>query len=109
MPRLTLSGVRIGVAEFARIPPGVPGGILIYQDRGDAQNASINGALTLNGALYFPGAQLKLGGNLNSNYTIIVAQVIQFNGNFGIGSDYASLPEGSPVKAAGSLRLESLP
>ena len=79
---------------------GVPGGILIYQDRGDLQNASINGGLNLNGALYFPGAQLRLGGNLNSNYTIVVAQVIQFNGNFGIGSDYTSLPEGSPVKAA---------
>jgi Putative Flp pilus-assembly TadE/G-like len=87
-------------APTGSVVTGVPGGILIYQDRGDALNASINGALTLNGALYFPGAQLKLGGNLNSNYTIIVAQVIQFNGNFGIGSDYASLPEGSPVKAA---------
>jgi len=87
-------------APTGSLVTGVPGGILIYQDRSDTQNASINGALTLNGALYFPGAQLKLGGNMSSNYTIIVAQVIQFNGDFGIGSDYASLPEGSPVKAA---------
>lgn len=87
-------------APTGSVVTGVPGGILIYQDRTDTQNASINGTLTLNGALYFPGARLKLDGNLSSNYTIIVAQVIQFNGDFGIGSDYASLPEGSPVKAA---------
>jgi len=87
-------------APTGSVVTGVPGGILIYQDRADTQDASINGALTLNGALYFPGAQLKLGGNMSSNYTIIVAQVIQFNGDLGIGSDYASLPEGSPVKAA---------
>ena len=78
----------------------MPGGILIYQDRTDTQDASINGNLNLNGAQYFPGAQLNLGGNMTSNYTIIVAQVIQFNGDFGIGSDYTSLPEGSPVKSA---------
>jgi hypothetical protein len=79
---------------------GVPGGVLIYQDRRDGQAASISGNLTLNGALYFPGATLNLGGNLSSNYAILVAQVIHFNGNFGIGADYNSLPDGSPIKSA---------
>ena len=80
--------------------PGVPGGVLIYQDPGDTQAATINGNLTFNGALYFPGARLTMGGNASSVYTIIVGQIIKFNGNVGIGSDYSSLPEGSPVKAA---------
>jgi hypothetical protein len=80
--------------------PGIPGGVLFFQDRGDTQGASINGNLTLEGALYFPSAILNLGGNVSSTYAIIVGQIIRFNGNVGIGSDYAGLPEGSPVKAA---------
>jgi hypothetical protein len=87
-------------APTSSVVGGVPGGILIYQDRGNTQNASLNGNLTLSGALYFPGAQLKLGGNMSSTYAVIVAQVIQFNGDFGIGSDYGSLPDGSPIKSA---------
>jgi hypothetical protein len=78
--------------------PGVPGGVLFFQDRANGQSATINGTLT--GALYFPNAQLTMSGTAPSPYTIIVAQTIQFNGNIGIGSDYSSLPEGSPIKAA---------
>jgi len=87
-------------APVNSIIPGVPGGVLIYQDRGDPSAATISGNLTLNGALYFPGAQLTMGGNASSTYTVIVAQVIKFNGNVGIGADYGSLPDGSPIKGA---------
>jgi Flp pilus assembly protein TadG len=80
--------------------PGIPAGVLFYQDRGDTQNASINGNITFTGALYFPSATLTLGGTVNSGYAIIVGDVIQFNGTVGIGSDFSSLPSGSPVKAA---------
>jgi hypothetical protein len=80
--------------------PGVPGGVLFYQDRGDAQNPTLTGNLNLSGALYFPSATLTLGGNVSSTYAIIVAQIIQFNGNVGIGANFTSLPSGSPVKAA---------
>jgi hypothetical protein len=73
---------------------------LFYQDRGDPQNASINGNITFTGALYFPSATLTLGGTVNSGYAIIVGDVIQFKGTVGIGSDFSSLPSGSPVKAA---------
>ena len=87
-------------APVNSVIPGVPGGVLIYQDRGDPSAATISGNLTLNGALYFPGARLTMGGNASSTYTVIVAQIIKFNGNVGIGSDYGSLPDGSPVKGA---------
>ncbi len=80
--------------------PGIPAGVLFYQDRGDTQNASINGNITFTGALYFPSATLTLGGTVNSGYAIIVGDVIRFNGTVGIGSDFSSLPSGSPVKAA---------
>ncbi len=87
-------------APVDSVIPGVPGGVLIYQDRGDPSAATISGNLRLNGALYFPGARLTMGGNASSTYTVIVARIIKFNGNVGIGSDYASLPDGSPVKGA---------
>jgi hypothetical protein len=87
-------------APVNSVIPGVPGGVLIYQDRGDPSAATISGNLTLNGALYFPSARLTMGGNASSTYTVIVAQVIKFNGNVGIGADYGSLPDGSPIKGA---------
>jgi hypothetical protein len=73
---------------------------LFYQDRGDTQSAGITGNIRFTGALYFPSASLTLGGTVNSGYAIIVADVIQFNGTVGIGSDFSTLPSGSPVKAA---------
>jgi hypothetical protein len=80
--------------------PGIPAGVLFYQDRADTQNASINGNISFTGAMYFPDAILTLGGTVNSGYAIIVADVIQFNGTVGIGSDFSTLPTGSPVKSA---------
>jgi hypothetical protein len=81
---------------------GVPGGVLFFQDRANGQAATINGTLT--GALYFPNAQVTMSGNGTTPYTIVVAQTITFNGTIGIGSDYTSLPEGSPIKAAVLVR-----
>jgi Flp pilus assembly protein TadG len=80
--------------------PGIPAGVLFYQDPRDNQNASINGNFGFTGALYFPSASLTLGGAVTSGYAIIVADIIQFNGNVAIGSDFSTLPSGSPVKAA---------
>jgi hypothetical protein len=80
--------------------PGIPAGVLFYQDRGDPAPASINGNINFTGALYFPGATLTLGGTVNSGYAIVIGDVINFQGNVGIGSDFSSLPAGSPVKAA---------
>jgi hypothetical protein len=79
---------------------GIPGGVLFYQNPLDTANPTLTGNLDLSGALYFPSAQLTVGGTLHSLYAILVAQVIQLNGNIGVGSDYGGLPNGSPVKAA---------
>jgi Flp pilus assembly protein TadG len=80
--------------------PGIPPGVLFYQDPRDRQNASINGNIGFSGALYFPGATLTLGGTVNSGYAIVIGDVIDFTGNVNIGSDFASLSTGSPIKAA---------
>jgi hypothetical protein len=79
---------------------GIPGGVLFFQSPLDTANPVFDGTLTLNGAMYFPGSTLTIGGNVRSTYAILVAQIIQMNGNVGIGADYTGLPGGSPVKAA---------
>jgi hypothetical protein len=88
-------------APTASLLAGIPGGILIFQDRNDAQGAKITGAnMLLTGTLYFPSANLDLGGNGNAPYLVLVSQSIQFDGNLTIGSDYSSVAGGSPIKSA---------
>jgi hypothetical protein len=81
---------------------GIPGGVLFFQDPADLQPAQIsNGNLLLTGALYFPGAQLTLGANNPAtDYLILVAQSLQLQGNVTIGTNYSTLTNGSPIKAA---------
>jgi Flp pilus assembly protein TadG len=80
---------------------GIPGGVLFFQDRANLQPATItNPNLSLTGGLYFPSALLTLGANNPTPYLILVAQSIQLQGNVSIGTDYSSLTNGSPIKAA---------
>jgi hypothetical protein len=88
---------------------GVPGGVLFFQDKNQVCAFPLlptcpatitNGNLFLTGALYFPGAPLTLGANNPTPYTLLVANSINLTGNFTIGTDYSSLADGSPIKAA---------
>ena len=93
------------VNAVGAVPP-IPGGVLFFQDRADLQPATITSPnLSLTGAVYFPGALLTLSGNNSTQYLILVAQAMNFQGNIAIGSattgnDYTSLPNGSPIKGA---------
>jgi Flp pilus assembly protein TadG len=81
---------------------GLRAGILFYQDPGNTFPATIDGKVgsTLRGALYFPSATLNLS-NINATaYTITVAKSLAFSGTVNLGSDYSSLPNGSPIKNA---------
>jgi hypothetical protein len=84
---------------------GIPG-VLFFQDRTDNNAANIQptGILSLTGALYFANAPLTLGGNTPTAYTILVANSINFTGNFTIGTNYSALPDGSPIKSAVLVR-----
>jgi hypothetical protein len=80
---------------------GIPGGVLFFQDRGNNQGASLQaGNLLLTGALYFPAAPLTLGGGGATDYVIIVADNVTFNGDINIGANYSTVTGGSPVKSA---------
>jgi hypothetical protein len=82
---------------------GALAGILFYQNPGNVLPAIIDGKGTsrLEGALYFPGALLNLAntGTLAA-YTIAVANSLSLSGTVKFGSDFSSLPGGSPIKNA---------
>jgi hypothetical protein len=82
---------------------GALAGILFFQDRGNAQTANIDGKGTsrLQGAFYFPNATLNLSntGTLAA-YTLAVAKTLSLGGTVNFGSNFSSLPGGSPIKNA---------
>jgi putative Flp pilus-assembly TadE/G-like protein len=81
-------------------------GILFFQDRSipsTAAGSTITGnsTSTFDGAIYFPTTQLTFNGNSSSNgYSIVVADKLVVSGNSSVGSNYSSLPNGSPIKSA---------
>jgi Flp pilus assembly protein TadG len=82
---------------------GALAGILFYQDPGNLLPASIDGKTTsrLEGALYFPSALLNLSNTgALAAYTIAVANSLSLSGTVKFGSDFSSLPGGSPIKSA---------
>jgi len=95
-----------GATNFNLTAPttGTYAGILMFQDRVDTAQATINGSntSTLQGSLYFPDAPLVFNGSSSTNaaYTIIIAQSITFNGSVTLNDNYSSLPGGSPIKTA---------
>jgi hypothetical protein len=78
-------------------------GILFFQKKSNTAAATITGSggSNLEGALYFPGATLKVNGaGTGAAYMIMVAKTIQINTAVSFTSNYASLPNGAPIKAA---------
>jgi len=87
-------------------------GILFFQDRANAQTANFDANFSvgtnpyLQGAYYFPDAQVNLDFDFGASaaYTILVADQVQWLLNFTFNNNYSSLPGGSsPVKNTGSL------
>lgn len=83
-------------------------GILFFQDRSIAYSGSNgstivgNGNSTFDGVLYFPTTSLSYVGNSSlKGYTFLIAYRVSMSGNVtaSLGSDYSSLPNGSPIKS----------
>ncbi|HEX3661520.1 MAG TPA: pilus assembly protein TadG-related protein [Acidobacteriaceae bacterium] len=88
---------------------GAYAGILFYQSATDAGTAQINGGANaaFQGSLYFPDSPVQLNGSNTAAYTIVVSRSVQINGSdFNIGSDYSSLPNGSPIKSTTGILVE---
>ncbi len=83
---------------------GTYAGILYFQNRTDSSTIILNGDTTSSwqGAIYASDANLTLNGGSNvAAYTILVVSTYTQNGNVDltIGSDYSSLPGGSPIRS----------
>jgi Flp pilus assembly protein TadG len=81
-------------------------GILFFEDRsvsGSNNSFTGNSSSSLTGALYFLKSGLTYSGDSSTGtppaYTIIVADQLTLTGNGTVGSDYTSLPGGSPLKS----------
>ena len=101
----TYGGISISGASNSTLTAPTAGSlaeILFYQDRTIASPAAstITGATNANfvGALYFPTSALTYTGASNGQYTILVAKSLTFTGAATVGSDYTSLPGGSPIR-----------
>jgi hypothetical protein len=98
--------VTLGVSQhFSLTAPtnGAYAGILFFQKKTNTATAAINGAggSHFQGALYFPGADLHMnGGGTGAGYMILVARTLHLNTNISFNSNYNSLANGSPIKAA---------
>jgi hypothetical protein len=82
---------------------GADAAILFYQDPGNTSAAVITGTPTseFEGSIYFPSAALTFGPTSDTApYTIAVAKTLRFDGTLTFGSDFSSLPNGSPIKNA---------
>lgn len=105
-------GVQFNGANSVNLVAPVTGnyaGILFYQSSSDASAATINGGSgsAFQGALYFPDSTVQLNGSNIAAYTIVVSNSMQINGSdFNIGSDYSSLPGGSPIKSTTGILVE---
>jgi hypothetical protein len=94
-------------SNFSAPTSGPLAGILFFQDRsvpvGSAASSVVGSASSSwDGALYFPTTALSyVGSSSGSGYTIIVAYDLTLTGSatMTIGSNYSSLPNGSPVKS----------
>ena len=95
------------VANFSAPTSGSLAGILFFQDRSVPKGTSNSTSyfaggtnLTLSGALYFPTTQLNYSNGANAAYTILVADTLSFTGGATMNNNYASISNGSPIKAA---------
>jgi hypothetical protein len=103
--QITGGTVSLSAPTSGTYASGTYPGILFFQDPADTAAATVSGAATLAGALYFPDAALSLTPTgPAAPYTIVVAQTISSLGDpalgITLGSDYSSLANGSPITAA---------
>ena len=97
-----------GTLGFLNAPTSGPtGGILFFQDRtitpksGKSTNVIAGSSnLNFNGTFYFPTTNLTFsgGGQVATNYTIMVAKTVVVGGNTTLSANFSSLQDGNPIK-----------
>ena len=81
------SGATVKLSAPTSSSPGIPSGVLFYQDpaHADTGNSSAtditaNSNSFLTGAIYAPAQAIKFNGNANSTCTVLIGLTIQFSG-----------------------------
>jgi len=97
-----------GTLGFLYAPTSGPTeGILFFQDRTitpkSTQSTNViagSSNLNFNGTFYFPTTNLTFsgGGQVATNYTIIVAKTVVVGGNTTLSANFSSLQDGNPIK-----------
>ena len=82
---------------------GAYAGILIFEDRGAAENYDTYGGgstAVYQGVIYAPHADITMYGNssVNCKYTMVVANTVSLVGTTAFNNDYSLLPTGSPIQ-----------
>jgi hypothetical protein len=92
--------------------------ILFFQDPQDTAGAYIIGSSSWNtvlqGAYYFPSANVLYAAGLPASYNILVAKDIEFlaltvgstNLTSSFANDYSSVPNGCPMSGGGSVLVQ---
>jgi Flp pilus assembly protein TadG len=96
-------------ADLVAATTGTYAGILLYQDPSDTSTMTLNGDSTSvwQGAFYSPTGTLIVNGTGNlAAYTILDVASATLNGNVHLGSNYSSLPGGSPAKGVTAVLAE---
>jgi Putative Flp pilus-assembly TadE/G-like len=90
--------------NFSAPTSGAYNGILFYQDRGNANTASIQGGAssTLSGILYFPDTALTIGNGTTSTISAsVIAKSLTITGGSNLQeNNYATVNPSSPITAA---------
>jgi len=96
-----------GTINLSAPTSGALAGILIFEDPSIAKGSSgatLSGgsSASFTGAIYLPHGSVSFSGGTSGSapYTIIVADDITFSGSANLGTNYSSLTDGSPIKAA---------
>jgi hypothetical protein len=97
----TLTVNSSAILDLTAPTSGTYAAILMFQNRTDstAVNIDSGSSVTLNGALYFPDAEITLNGGYANVYSFVIADKVDINsGTISINDTYTSLTNGSPIK-----------
>ncbi len=105
--------VNLGGVNLSAPTSGTYACVLFYQDPGNTSQATLIGSpswnTSLEGAYYFPNANVLYAASLPVSYNMLVAKDIEFlalTGGGTFSNDQSSIPNGCPFSGGGSVLVQ---